>query len=47
MLSRTQLLERNTMELDAPSPATGGRLLGQSPAFPGAMSLGVWEPVLP
>ena len=39
MLSRTQLLERNTMELDAPSPATWGQLLGQSHAFPGAVSL--------
>ena len=39
MLSRTQLLERNTMELDAPSPATWGQLLGQSHAFAGAVSL--------
>ena len=50
MLSRTQLLESNTMELDAPSPATWGQLLGQSPAFPGTVSLvalGACPPLMP
>ena len=50
MLSRTQLLESNTMELDAPSPATWGQMLSQSLAFPGTvslMALGACPPLMP
>ena len=46
-LPRTQLLESNTTEPDAPPPATGGQLPGQSPAFPGGHELrGYGEPAL-